>query len=144
MSAAHWAGWLVVAGSLIVAGIYRIRKYGRAEGGEVTPLDDLLGPVRGPEVSDADLRARVLGEPCTDPDCANCAAPLPGEDDADAAFDSVMRILNGEEADEAMDPIVERIVAIVQNAVVEAEAVELEECEAEFLADPMHFGRAES
>lgn len=106
-----------------------------------TPLDDLLEPVAGPKVSDDEMRARVLGEPCIDPDCSNCAAPLPDEDDADAAFASAMRMLNGEAADEAMDPIVERIVAMVQDAVVEAEAVELDECEAEFLADPMHFGR---
>ncbi|HKY59239.1 MAG TPA: hypothetical protein VJL80_14475 [Aeromicrobium sp.] len=43
MSPAAWATWLTVAGVLIVAGVYRIRKYGRAEGGDVTPLDDLLG-----------------------------------------------------------------------------------------------------
>lgn len=80
-------------------------------------------------------------ESCIDPDCSWCAAPHPGEDDADAAFESAMRMLNGEAADAAMDPMVERIVAIVQNAIVEAEAVELDECEREFLADPMHFGR---
>ena len=106
-----------------------------------TPLDDLLEPVAGPKVSDDEMRARVLGEPCIDPDCSNCAAPLPDEDDADAAFASAMRMINGATADEVMDPIVERIVAMVQDAVVEAEAVELDECEAEFLADPMHFGR---
>lgn len=111
---------------------------------ESTPLDDLMDGPTEPAVSDADLRARVLGEPCMDPDCANCAAPFPGEDDADAAFASAMRMLNGEAADVVMDPLVERIVGIVQNAIVEAEAVELEECEAEFLADPMHFGKAES
>lgn len=45
MSAGAWSVWLTVAGVLIVAGIYRIRKYGHAEGGEVTPLDDLMdGP----------------------------------------------------------------------------------------------------
>lgn len=46
-------GWLLVAGALIVAGVWRIRKYGRAEGGEVTPLNDLMdGPELPPHVHD--------------------------------------------------------------------------------------------
>ena len=144
MSVMEFVCWTL--GGLAVAGVigWLAWEMVHAPTEVTTPLDDLLGPVYGPEVSDADLRARVLGEPCIDPDCANCAAPLPDEDDADAAFASAMRMLNGAWEDEAMDPLVERIVAIVQNAVVEAEAVELDECEAEFLADPMHFGRPAS
>jgi hypothetical protein len=70
MSAAHWAGWLVVAGSLIVAGVWRIRKYGRAEGGEIAPLNDLMD---GPEQVGDDTLAMVAEDndgwspcPCSD------------------------------------------------------------------------------
>ena len=58
MSPAAWATWLTVAGVLIVAGVYRIRKYGRAEGGEVTPLADLMD---GPEQVGDDTLAMVNG-----------------------------------------------------------------------------------
>lgn len=58
MSAGAWFGWLTVAGVLIVAGIYRIRKYGHAEGGEITPLDDLMD---GPEQIGDDTLAMVNG-----------------------------------------------------------------------------------
>lgn len=64
-------------------------------------------------------------------------------DPLDLHFESAMRMLSGAEADAVMDPIVERIVTTVRNAIAAAEAVELDEHEAEFLADPMHFGRAE-
>jgi hypothetical protein len=56
MSAGQWIGWLTVATVLIVAGVYRIRKYGRAEGGEVTPLNDLMD---GPEQVGDDTLAMV-------------------------------------------------------------------------------------
>lgn len=62
-------------------------------------------------------------------------------DPLDEHFDSVMQMLNGVIDASALDPMVERIVAKVHEAIAEAEAVELHECEAEFLADPMHFGR---
>jgi hypothetical protein len=55
MSAGAWFGWLTVAGVLIVAGIYRIRKHGRAEGGEVTPLDDLMDGPEQEQVGDDTL-----------------------------------------------------------------------------------------
>ncbi|HEY9395863.1 MAG TPA: hypothetical protein VIP58_17050 [Nocardioides sp.] len=58
MSTAAWATWLTVAGVLIAAGVYRIRKYGRAEGGEVTPLADLMD---GPEQLGDDTLAMVNG-----------------------------------------------------------------------------------
>lgn len=59
MSAGAWFGWLTVAGVLIVAGIYRIRKYGHAEGGEITPLDDLMD---GPEQVGDDTLAMVADD----------------------------------------------------------------------------------
>lgn len=43
MSIGQWTIWLTVAGVLMAAGVYRIRRHGRAEGGEITPLNDLLG-----------------------------------------------------------------------------------------------------
>ena len=64
-------------------------------------------------------------------------------DPLDEHFDSVMDMLNGAVTDPAMDAIVDRIVAKVHEVIAAAEAVELHECEAEFLADPMNFGRAE-
>ena len=105
-----------------------------------TPLDDLLGPVYGPTVSDDEMRARVLGEPCSDPDCANCVVPLP-EEDVDEHFDRVVQMLNGVIESADLDPMVERIVAKVHEVIAAAEAVELEECADEFLADPLNFGR---
>lgn len=56
MSTMEWIGWLTVAGSLIVAGVWRIRKHGHAEGGEVTPLDNLMD---GPEQVGDDTLAMV-------------------------------------------------------------------------------------
>jgi hypothetical protein len=58
MSTMEWIGWLTVAGVLIVAGVYRIRKHGRAEGGEVTPINDLMD---GPEQVGDDTLAMVNG-----------------------------------------------------------------------------------
>lgn len=62
-------------------------------------------------------------------------------DPLDEHFDSVMAMLNGAVTDPAMDAIVGRIVAKVHEVIAEVEAAEDFEREAEFLADPMHFGR---
>lgn len=58
MSIGQWTIWLTVAGVLMVAGVYRIRKHGRAEGGEVTPINDLMD---GPEQVGDDTLAMVNG-----------------------------------------------------------------------------------
>lgn len=67
----------------------------------------------------------------------------PTPDPLDEHFNSVMRMLNGVVDGVALDPMVEHIVSKVHEAIAEAEAAELAECEEEFLADPMNFGRAE-
>lgn len=65
-------------------------------------------------------------------------------DPLDEHFEDVMRMLNGAVTDPVMDDMVSRIVAKVHAVIAEVEAAESFEHEAEFLADPMHFGRAES
>ena len=62
-------------------------------------------------------------------------------DPLDEHFDSVMDMLNGAVTDPAMDAIVDRIVAKVHQVIAEVEAAEDFEHEAEFLADPLNFGR---
>lgn len=62
-------------------------------------------------------------------------------DPLDEHFDSVMDMLNGIVTDPVMDDMVTRIVAKVHEVIAEVEAAESFEHEAEFLADPMHFGR---
>lgn len=64
-------------------------------------------------------------------------------DPLDEHFESVMAMLNGIVTDPAMDDMVGRIVAKVHEVIAEVEAAEDFEHEAEFLADPMHFRRAE-
>lgn len=64
-------------------------------------------------------------------------------DPLDEHFDSVMQMLNGVIDASALDPMVERIVAKVHEVIAEVEAAESFEREAEFLADPLNFGRAD-
>lgn len=82
----------------------------------------------------------TIGERQTKESFVRALPERTGEPDVDAHFDSVNEMLNGSQT-AAMDPIVARIVDKVHEVIAAAEAVELEECEQEFLADPMHFGR---